>query len=412
MRKSRCGKLQVFQTLKKERTMSAAQKLDCTVSVGTLYVALELGERTWKCFFSRGLGERAYYREVSSGWKGGLLKEIRLAKERFGLAEDCRVISCYEAGRDGFWLHRWLVANRIENVIVDSSSIEVQRRKRRAKSDRLDAAKLLTMLQRYDLGESRVWRVVNVPSAKEEDQRQLHRELMTLTRERTRQINRIKGLLASQGIALSRINTSFVEEIEKMRLWDGSSLARGIQRRLRREFDRLVIIDQHIHEIEEERLEELRHSTEESVEKARRMMDLRGIGINSAWLYSMELFSWRKIRNRRELGSLVGLTPTPYNSGESERDQGISKAGNRWIRSLAIEIAWRWVQYQPTSELTQWFRRRFGSGSKRQRKIGIVALARKLVIALWRFVETGEIPQGAQLVDGRTKLRCRGGRLC
>ena len=171
------------------------------------------------------------------------------------------------------------------------------------------------------------------------------------------------------------------------------------------------MLDQQMREIEQERWRELRKSSEASVEKARRLMELRGIGINSAWLYSMEIFSWRKIRNGRELGSLCGLTPTPYNSGGSERDQGISKAGNRWMRAIAIEIAWQWLRFQPDSGLTLWYMRRFSNGSKRQRKIGIVALARKLLISLWRYLETGEIPEGAELVDWKSKLRYRGGRL-
>lgn len=391
--------------------MAATQVLDCTTSGTVLYLALELGEAKWNCAFSVGFGQKPRRRTVVAGGTGKLLAEIGAAKQRFGLPEDAAVVCCYEAGRDGFWLHRFLIAQGVQNVIVDSSSIEVKRRQRRAKSDRLDADKLLTMLMRYHLGEKKVWSVVRVPSAAAEDQRQLHRELKRLTKERTRQINRLRGLLAAQGIRISRVKNSFPEEVERMRLWDGSALGSALQRCLKRVFDHLVVIDQQIKAIEQERLEQLRHSTDESVKKARRLMELRGIGINSAWLYSMELFSWREIGNRRELASLTGLTPTPYDSGESRREQGISKAGNRWIRGIAIEIAWHWLRCQSASELSRWYQRRFGKGSKRQRKIGIVALARKLSIALWRFVETGEIPAGAELVDWRTKLRCRGGLL-
>ena len=391
--------------------MSATQNLDCNKSEQVLYVALELSENKWKMAMTVGLGQKPRLRDVSGGARWRILMEIRAAKRRFGLGEDAKVVCCYEAGRDGFWLHRFLLDQGIENQIVDPASIEVQRRRRRAKTDRLDAAKLVTMLIRYHLGDTCVWRVVCVPGVSEEDQRQLHRELVTLTKERTRQVNRIKGLLASQGIKLSKIELTFLDDLEEMKLWDGSPLPTMLCRRLRREFERLVMLDQQMHEIEGERLEALRHSSEASVEKARRMMDLRGIGINSSWLFSMEIFSWREIRNGRELGSLCGLTPTPYNSGGSERDQGISKAGNRWMRGIAIEIAWQWLRFQPESELTQWFYRRFGKGSKRQRKIGIVALARKLLVRIWRYLEHGEIPKGAVLSDWESKLRYRGGRL-
>jgi transposase len=318
---------------------------------------------------------------------------------------------CYEAGRDGFWLHRFLLSHGVESIVVDSSSIEVNRRRRRAKTDRLDAVKLLTMLMRYANGEDRVWSVVNVPSEEDEDQRQLHRELKTLTDERTAQINRIKGLLISQGVRVEEIKKTFLRDLEKTRLWNGSALPSNMKQRLQREFARLQLIDKQMRELEEARLRELRTSSSEAVKKARRLMDLTGIGIESAWIYSMEIFGWRKIRNRRELGSLTGLTPTPYDSGNGDREQGISKAGNHWIRTIAIEIAWSWIRYQPLSGLSGWYIKRFANGSTRERKIGIVAVARKLIIALWRYLETGEIPEGATLSEWKDKLRCRRGRL-
>jgi transposase len=268
------------------------------------------------------------------------------------------------------------------------------------------------MLMRYGSGESRVWSVVNVPSETEEDQRQLHRELKTLTHERTRQSNRIKGLLVGQGVRIKAIQSTFVRELEQMRLWNGSALPPHVRQRLQREFERLQLLDKQMRALEEERAHELRNSSTQAVEIARRLMTLDGVGINTAWIYSMEVFSWRKIKNRRELGSLTGLTPTPYDSGDSEHEQGISKAGNRWIRSVAIELAWSWLAHQPLSALTGWYLKRFANGSSRQRKIGIVALARKLIIALWRYVETGKVPEGATTCDWKHKVQCRRGSLC
>ena len=305
-------------------------------------------------------------------------------------------MSCYEAGRDGFWIHRYLMEQGIENLVVDAASIEVPRRAKRAKTDRLDVGKLLTMLIRYDCGEKKVWSVVNVPSVESEDNRHLHRELTTLKRDRTRHINRIKGVLMGQGVRLP-VKGDFLKQIEEVRLWDGSPLPRGLRARVEREYGGLRFVEEQIKELEAERKELIRTSDDPSVEMVRQLMRLRGIGENSSWVFVMEFFGWRRFRNRREIGALAGLAPTPYQSGDETREQGISKAGNRSIRAMAIEIAWGWLRYQPDSDLSRWFNRRFGQGSKRMRKIGIVALARKLLIALWRYVEFGEIPAGAQL---------------
>jgi transposase len=362
----------------------------------TLYLAFELGNSDWKLGFSPGLGQAARQRKVQAGDLVGLTAEIRRAKERFKLADPVRVVSCYEAGRDGFWLHRYLVKQEVDNRVVDSASIEVNRRAKRAKTDRLDVQKLLTMLIRSDNGEEKVWRVVHVPSVAAEDSRHLHRQLGTFKADRGRHSNRIKGLLVGQGVRLP-VDSDFLERIEQAQLWDGGALPPGLQARLKREFTGYQFVTQQIQELEAERRQLLRPSTEPSVEQVRRLLQLRGLGENSAWLFVMEFFSWREFQTRRQVGGLAGLTPTPYQSSEQSREQGIDKAGNSPIRSMAIEIAWGWLRHQPESELSVWFQRRFGQGSKRLRKIGIVALARKLLIALWRYLADGEIPAGAQL---------------
>ena len=362
----------------------------------TLYLAFELGNEKWKLGFTIGLGQRPRERTIDAGDLPALQAEIRLAKKRFGLPQTARVLSCYEAGRDGFWLHRYLLARGVENLVVDASSIEVPRRAKRAKTDRLDLGKLLTMLIRFDCGEKKVWSVVHVPSLEAEDKRHLHRELATLKTDRTRHINRIEGLLVGQGVRIP-VKADFLERLESIRLWNGSPLPAGLRSRLEREYACLQFVGQQIKELEAERKELIRTSTDPSVEKVRQLLRLRGIGDNSAWLYVMEFFGWRSFRNRREVGALAGLTPTPHQSGDESREQGISKAGNRPVRAMAIEIAWGWLRHQPHSDLSRWFQQRFGHGSKRMRKIGIVALARKLLVALWRYLEYGEIPAGAQL---------------
>ena len=282
--------------------------------------------------------------------------------------------------------------------MVDSSSIEVNRRKRRAKSDGLDVRKLLSMLMRYAHGEREVWRVVHVPSVDAEDQRHLHRDLETLKQERASTTTRIKGLLSSQGIRLTSLS-KFPEQLDALRLWDGSPIPPGLRRRVLRVYAHHQFLREQISAVEAERRALLRTSPEASTEKVRQLMQLKGIGINGSWLLVMEFFGWRAFKNRREVGGLAGVTPTPYNSGESAREQGITKSGNRHVRWMTMELAWSWVRYQPESALSCWFRERFGGGGKRLRRIGIVAVARKLLIALWRFLKTGVIPEGAILKE-------------
>jgi transposase len=361
-----------------------------------LYLALELSEAEWKLGFTIGLGQAPRLKNIKARHLESLKREIEQAKIRFGLGKEVAVFSCYEAGRDGFWLHRYLETSGVNNLVVDSASIEVNRRYRRVKTDRLDVGKLLNMLVRYHQGEAKVWGVVHVPSVAEEDQRQLHRELLALKREQTYHINRMKGVLASQGVALE-VKTDFLEQLNGVRLWDGCTVPSGLQALLVREYERLQFVRGQIHQIEEVRKGILSTSQEPAVEQIRRLLRLKGIGMNSAWIYVMEFFAWRAFRNRRELGSLSGLTPTPYESGESSRERGISKAGNRPVRAMAIEIAWSWLRNQPDSQLSHWYRQRFAKGSSRIRRIGIVALARKLLIALWRYLKEGLLPEGAQL---------------
>ncbi len=370
----------------------------------TLYIAFELGWTEWKLGFTRSLDQQPELRSIPARNLARLSKEIAQAKKSWRLPARCRVVSCYEAGRDGFWLHRYLLASGIENHVVGASSIEVKRRRRRVKTDRIDATKLATMLVRWDLGEKTVWSVVQVPSVEEEDDRHLHRELMTLKRERTRQINRVKGLLASQGLRI-RLLGDFETQLEKARLWDGSPLPEGLRFRIQGEYERLEFVRGQVVDVEKERLRMLRESSSRNHEQVRDLVRIRGIGLSSAWLYVMEFFAWRQFRNGKQVGALAGLTPTAYQSGDEMRELGISKAGNARVRAMAVEIAWRWLQFQPQSELAQWYERRFGGGSSRIRRVGIVALARKLLVAFWRYLDQGVIPAGAELKPEGTRLR-------
>lgn len=238
--------------------------------------------------------------------------------------------------------------------------------------------------------------MVNVPNVEAEDRRHLHRELTVLKAERTRHINRIKGLLISQGISMS-VNADFLERLKVVRLWNDDELSEGLRTRLEREYQRIQLVNQQIRQLEAQREELLCLAEHPHVEQVRQLMQLKGIGVNSAWLFVMEFFSWRDFRNRREVAALAGLTATPYRSGDSSQEQGISKAGNSHIRAMAVEIAWSWLRYQPNSKLSRWYQQRFGHGSSRLRRIGIVALARRLLIEFWRYLETGALPEGASL---------------
>ena len=387
--------------------MSATHATDSTTaSAPVLYLALELSWTSWKLAFSIGAGQKPRLRSIPARDTDALIREIAAARRRFGLPEECPVISCYEAGRDGFWLHRYLAHHRIENLVVDSASIEVNRRRRRAKSDGLDAAKLVGMLIRWHLGERKLWGIVRVPTVDDEDRRQLHRELIELKAQRTEHTNRIKALLAGLGLGAS-IDAEFLEHLEGLRQWDGAELPGGLRQRISREFERWCLIGRQIHDLEAERTRLIRDPETAQGEQVRLLLKLRGIGENAAWLLVREFFGWRGIRNRRELASLAGLAPTPYDSGEARREQGISKAGNRRVRWMMIELAWGWLRYQPDSELSRWYERRFAAGNVRLRKVGIVAVARKLLVALWKYLETGEVPAGA-VVQEKAKSRGAG----
>jgi transposase len=371
------------------------QSREESAQVPGLYVAFELANSTWKLACSDG--SKLRHLTVTAGDLAQVQGAILGARRHFGLGDKVHTVSCYEAGRDGFWLHRYLHSCGIDNVVVDSASLEVNRRLRRAKTDRVDAGKLLSMLIRYHGGEKQLWKVVRVPSREDEDARHLHREMEALKRERTRYRNRIHGILIQQGLRVRNPSTKkFIKELELMRTWDGRELPAEMKVRLAQVHERLRLVEDQISALVKEKMQRLKEENVRMVQVAQ-LLRLPGIGPVSSWTFVMEFFGWRRFRNRREVAALAGLTPTPYDSGSRLREQGISKAGNRRVRTLAIEIAWTWLRYQPQSKLSRWFLERFAGGGSRMRRIGIVALARRLLIDLWRFLEYGVVPEGVQI---------------
>ncbi len=362
-----------------------------------LYMVMELSDKKWKLCFSNGKKNRFVTVEAGQLWS--MWEQIKLAKEKLGLAPNGEVISCYEAGRDGFWIHRTLEEGGVSNVVVDSASIEVNRRHRRAKTDKIDVKALLRQLQRLFAGEHKAMSVVRVPSVEAEDSRRLHRERDRLLKERGAHCNRIQSLLVVHGIRL-KPGPKFIEQLAEVSSPAGYVLGADTQAELVREYERYQLVDSQVKELEAEQKRRAETAQDEVMKQIIMLMNLKGIGRQSSWKLVMEFFGWRQFRNRREVGACAGLTPTPYASGDSEREQGISKAGNKRIRTLMVELSWFWLRHQPNSALSKWFQQRFAQGGKRMRRIGIVAMARKLLIALWRFVEDGVIPEGAELKPG------------
>jgi len=358
-----------------------------------MYMAMELSAKKWHLCFWAGSAKRKI--TVDAGNLEGTLETIKLAKRKLGLAADCQVYSCYEAGRDGFWIHRFLTNSGINNQVVDSASIEVNRRQRRQKTDRLDADKLVTMLFRYwELNERGVWKIVQVPSKEQEDDRQLHRDIERLKAERKQHNVRIRSLLVKFGIKVKQPHRCNLSEL---RDWCGEPLPEDIAGVLIMEQQRLKLVINQIKKLEEARDQRIAEPRNDSDRKAEKLIRLKAVGPVSGWCLAKEFFGWREFQNRKQVGGLAGLTGTHYSSGDSTRDQGISKAGNPRVRHLMVELAWTWLRLQPQSELSKWYNERYANSTKRMRRVGIVALARKLLIALWKYVEKDEIPEGAVL---------------
>ncbi len=372
-----------------------AAPIENNVIQDQLNLGIELSRKKWKLGFSDGRAPRARVVTIAARDWEAFRREIEKARQHFRLGTSVAIRSCYEAGREGFWVHRALEQIGIENVVVDAASIDVKRRKR-AKTDRKDAEQLVRQLVRYRRGERDVWSVVRVPTIEAEDARHLHRDMEVLKRERQQHRMRIQSLLFTHGLDV-QVTPKRIKQLDDVRSWDGRPLPEAIKQRIRREYRRLQMAEQDLAALKKQQQLELKKEKTAAMEKLRKLQRLRGIAMTSSWVFVMEFFGWRQFRNRREVGSALGMTPTPYQSGDSAREQGISHGGNRRVRSMAVEIAWSWLRYQPDSRLSQWYQRRFASAGLRMRRIGIVAMARRLMVDLWRYIEFGVLPAGARL---------------
>jgi transposase len=365
-------------------------------------VALELSRSTWHVGILAPNRTKVKSFAVRGGDAQALLERLRGVAGRLAveLERDVELKVAFEAGFDGFWLARFLQQRGVDTVVLDSSSFLVSRRGRRVKTDRIDVEAIAYILRAHLAGDPTVCRRVRIPTPEEEDAKRLSRERTRLASEKTRHVNRIRGLLALHGIRDVRglWGGDWRTQLDKMTTGDGRPLGRFLRAEIAREFERLHLVLAHIKQLEAERRAVL--GTPDSpfpeTHKVHVLKRLAGIGELSATLLVAELFH-RQFADRRHLASYLGLAPSPYASGESHRDQGISKAGNKPARVLLVEIAWIWLRHQPGSTLARWYRARFADRGARGRKVGIVALARKLAIALWRFVEHGVIPDGAVL---------------
>jgi transposase len=361
--------------------------------------AIELSKQNWVIGFTTPLSAKISRRILSGGdWKGllELIEQVRARVSR-EIGRAVEVMSCYEAGYDGFWLHRQLEAHGVRNYVIDPASLQVDRRMRRAKTDRIDTERLLRSLMAYLRGEPKVWSVVQVPSVAAEDARRLHRERDRLISERVQHVNRIKGLCALQGIYdYHPLHPQAMARLEQLRTVQGIALPPRLKSEIKRELHRLTLVVEMIATLEAERdaIVENEASTHVNAEKIQALHKLKAIGSEFATVLVGEIFH-RDFNNRRQLASYVGYAPSPFQSGNVAHDQGISKAGNRKGRTTGIELAWLWLRYQPDSDLSAWFRARVGAVKGRIRRIAIVALARKLLVALWRYLETGLVPRGA-----------------
>lgn len=372
--------------------MIAAVRSQGSVNEPVLYVAFELGKTQWKLALTSGFGVAPMIRTVASGEWGAVERALATARRRFGVPASAAVVSCYEAGRDGFWIHRALVARGIANRVVDSSSIDVKRRHRRMKTDRIDALKLVHMLVRVCAGEADAWSEVRVPTLAAEAARHISRERTALTQEHTRLVNQLRSWLATMGTTLPKQRP--VGWWTTVRDWAGAALPAALQERLERVHARLRLVLEQLEALEARQQEAVTTAPADSA--VRRLLQLKGIATTSASVLIDEGLVWREFTNRRQVGGLLGFAPLKFESGDSSRDQGISRAGNDRVQAVMVQVAWRWVHWQPHSALTRWYLARFGTG-KRARKVGIVALARKLLIALWRWATVAIVPSGAVL---------------
>jgi transposase len=385
----------------------AARATDPTAirtDLGAIFVSMELSRSKWLITsISPGNGEKMSKHSVTAGDVAGLFALFAKLRERSEArtGDDHSIIAIQEAGLDGFWIHRVLEDKGIESHVVDPASIAISRRRRRAKTDRIDGEALLRTLMAHKRGEPRVCAMVRAPSPQEEDHRRLSRERKTLTNERVAHVNRIKGLLFSQGIAnYEPLRKDRRLRLEELRTGDGRVLPPHMKAQICRELDRLELLLGQIKAVEAERDAVIAvQATAVPASPAKMLLAIRGIGSEFAAVLSSECF-YRKFDNRRQVAAYAGLAPTPWQSGSVDREQGVSKAGNPRLRTMLIQMSWLWLQHQPHSALTQWFKERVQLNGGRMKKSTIVALARKLLVALWKYIASGVVMEGVVMKQG------------
>jgi transposase len=379
---------------------SPAEQTAIRTDLGAIFVSLELSRSTWLVTsLSPGGGEKMSKHCVPGGDISGLLILFDRLKERAcnRTGQDFPIIAIYEAGLDGFWIHRALEREGVESHIVDAASIMTSRRRRRAKTDRIDGEALLRALMAYKRGEPRVCAMVRVPTPEDEDRRRISRERRTLIAERVSHVNRIKGLLFSQGIKYEPLRRDRRARLQELRTGDGRALPEYMKRLISRELDRLELLLGQIKAVEAERNTILTKTNEANLPTPATMLTaLKGIGDEIAMvLWSEGLF--RHFDNRRQVAAYAGLAPTPWRSGTLDREQGIAKSGNATLRTTMIQLSWLWLRHQPDSLLSRWFHERVAGKGRRMRKIMITALARKLLVALWKYATAGVAIEGAAM---------------
>jgi len=366
---------------------------------GTIFVAIELSQTTWLVTLHSPERDRISRHKLAGGDHAGLLALIEKTRSRAEqkLGSAVRVASCYEAGYDGFWLHRLLLAAGIMNLVFDAASIPVEQRGRRAKTDRIDGELLLRTLMAHLRGEPRVVRIVRVPTVEQEDARRASRERERLVKEQTAHSNRIKALLRLQGMAVGYPRRrDWLHWLAQQRDWQGQPLSPHLLAEVTREHARLMLVREQLAALEQAQAAQVSRLPEAMAKRRDQLQRLKALGPSFATTLTSELF-YKDFDNRRQVAAYCGLPPSPWRSGGIDREQGISKAGNPRARVKAIELAWLWLRHQPESELSRWFNTRTANAGKRARRIAIVALARKLIVALWRYLATGLIPAGATL---------------
>jgi transposase len=364
-----------------------------------IFVSLELSRSTWLATsLSPGRGEKMSKHSVSAGDIAALLARFselrRKACTRTGKSFPIVVIQ--EAGLDGFWIHRVLLSEGIESHVVDAASIATSRRRRRAKTDRIDGETLLRALLAHKRGEPRVCSMVRTPTPEDEDRRRICRERKVLIMERVQHVNRIKGLLFSQGASgYEPLRRDRRARLEALQTGDGRRLPQHLKAQVCRELDRLELLLEQIKAVEAERDTLLTQQTKASGPPPM-LLAVHGVGPEFASVLWSEGLS-RQFDNRRQVAAYAGLAPTPWQSGLVNREQGISQSGNRRLRTMMIQLAWLWLRHQPRSALTLWFKDRMERNGSRRRKTTIVALARKLLVALWKYVSAGVVIEGAMI---------------